>query len=75
MLYKMHKADARLVKAVLETNHFQVTDGHDWNVMWSARGVDAHIYEELQEFQKINHFPNSFELTRKDRLIANIVKM
>jgi hypothetical protein len=29
----------------------------------------------LNEYQKINHFPNSFELTRKDRLCANIVKM
>lgn len=75
MLYKMHKADSKLVKAVFETNSFALTDGHDWNVMWSSRGVDTHIYEELQEYQKINHFPNSFELTRKDRLIANVVKM
>lgn len=47
MLYKMHRADARLVKAVLETNNFVTTEGHDWNVLWSSRGVDAHIYEEL----------------------------
>jgi hypothetical protein len=71
----MHRADAKLVKAVLESNGFQVTEGHDWNVMWSSRGVDTHIYEELQEYQKINHFPYSYELTRKDRLIANMVKM
>lgn len=71
----MHRADAKLVKAVLESNGFQVTEGHDWNVMWSSRGVETHIYEELQEYQKINHFPHSYELTRKDRLIANMVKM
>jgi len=47
MLYKMHKADSKLVKAVFETNSFALTDGHDWNVMWSSRGVDTHIYEEL----------------------------
>jgi len=46
----MHKADSRLVKGVLESNGFQATEGHDWNIMWSSRGVDAHIYEELQEY-------------------------
>ena len=43
----MHKADAKLVKATLETNGFVATEGHDWNIMWSSRGVDPHIYEEL----------------------------
>ncbi len=71
----MHKADSKLVKAVLESNAFVHTDTHDWNIMWSSRGVDTHIYEELQEYQKINHFPYSYELTRKDRLIANLIKM
>ena len=71
----MHRADAKLVKATLETNGFVLTEGHDWNVMWSSRGVDTHIYEELQDYQKINHFPHSSELTRKDRLIANVIKI
>ena len=71
----MHRADAKLVKAVFETNGFVATEGHDWNVMWSSRGVDTHIYEELQDYQRINHFPYSYELTRKNRLIANLVKM
>lgn len=71
----MHKADSKLVKGVMESNGFQATEGHDWNIMWSSRGVDPHIYEELQEYQKINHFPYSSELTRKDRLIANLIKL
>ena len=29
----------------------------------------------MNDYQKINHFPGSYELTRKDRLGANIVKM
>ena len=35
----------------------------------------AHIFESLNESQKINHFVNSTELTRKDRLCFNIAKM
>ena len=54
---------------------FQQTDDKDFNVMWSSRGVDPQLYDDLQEWQKINHFPGSTELTRKDRLITNIVQM
>lgn len=46
----MHRADARLVKAVFECNGFVTTEGHDWNIMWSSRGVETHIYEELHEY-------------------------
>lgn len=35
----------------------------------------AHIFENLNESQKINHFVNSTELTRKDRYCFNVGKM
>lgn len=34
-----------------------------------------YIYEGLNEFQKVNHFPWSFEITRKDKLWQNYVRM
>ena len=43
--------------------------------MWSSRGADQHLFDDLHEFQKVNHFPGLSELTRKDRLIANVVAM
>jgi hypothetical protein len=33
------------------------------------------LYEGLNEYQKINHFPQSYEITRKDRLSVNIDKL
>ena len=33
------------------------------------------LYEGLNEYQRLNHFPNSYEITRKDRLCFNYVKM
>jgi len=33
------------------------------------------MYDGLNENQKINHFLSSYELTRKDRLCFNVVKM
>lgn len=33
------------------------------------------ILRSLLPFQRVNHFPRSYELTRKDRLYKNIEKM
>jgi len=43
--------------------------------LWLCQSCKPYMYEGLTEFQKINHFPSSFEITRKDRLCYNIVKM
>ena len=62
-----------MVRSLLENNNFYHTDGHDWNVLWTCTSCKPYIYEGLNQYQKINHFPNSFELTRKDRLCLNVV--
>lgn len=71
----MVKADAKLVKAVMETNGLGQTEGNEWNVLWTSQSVKPFMYDQMNEFQKINHFPMSNELTRKDRLCENVVKM
>ena len=47
------------------------SDFHLWNVMW-GRHFDAERYAKLHPFQKINHFPGSANLGRKDYLHANL---
>ena len=37
--------------------------------------ANSYVYEGLNEYQKINHFPCSYEITRKDSLCENIVDM
>lgn len=48
----------------------------DWNFYWSGisnfRAVFNPTGYRLSETQIINHFPNNFELTRKDTLVKNI---
>lgn len=75
LLYRIYKTDARLVRSIFEASGFNYTDSHDWNVMWVGSSAKPYLYEGLNEYQRINHFPNSFELTRKDRMCYNIVAM
>ena len=73
------KAD--LEKNVLVSNFerrgWVKTEGEDWNVYW------ANVYNVKQIFnpengmrlgdeQLVNHFPNHYELTRKDLMVKNV---
>ena len=45
-----------------------------WNVMWT--GVTRNDYlQNAAKYQKINHFPQSFYIGRKDLMWKNIVRM
>ena len=75
LLYKIFRGETRLVRSLLEANNFTYTESHEWNVLWSNSNCKSYLYEGLNEYQKINHFPSSNEITRKDKLCQNIVKM
>ena len=75
LLYKIHKADAKLVRSILESKGFSYTDSHDWNIMWLGCSGKLYLYEGLHANQRINHFPNSFEITRKDKMYINLMIM
>ena len=46
----------------------------DWDVAWVDKDWirENFLQQTLQDHQKINHFPNHYELTRKDNLIKNL---
>jgi hypothetical protein len=39
----------------------------NWSVMWTKR-VEPELYAELQWFQRVNHFPGTWSIGRKDNL-------
>ena len=43
--------------------------------MWSTKIVKNGTYQKLLKYQKINQFPKSYELTRKDLLMRRIQSM
>ena len=72
--YKLLHTSTNLISQILEANKYTLTEGNDWNIYWTSTSDKQTLYQGLNEFQRINHFPNSFEITRKDRLCANYVK-
>ena len=50
LLYKVLKADVKMVRALLETHGFERTDGHEWNVLWSCTSLKPYIYEGLKQY-------------------------
>ena len=75
LTYKIFKTEARLVRSVLENSGFFYTDSHNWNILWSGASPPDYLYESLNQYQKINHFPSSNELTRKDKMCLNFKSM
>jgi hypothetical protein len=63
-----------LLQSLLESNDFTASEQPDWNLFWVNTSDRPQFFQNLNEFQKINHFPLSTEITRKDRLCHNYVR-
>ena len=57
----------------------ETDDDDDWNIFWASVNTIRQIfsgksYIKLTDYQVLNHFPNFYELTRKDLMAKNIKK-
>ncbi|XP_066197523.1 tubulin polyglutamylase TTLL5 isoform X2 [Saccopteryx leptura] len=75
--YKIVRTDSRLVRSILTAHGFHEVhpSSTEYNLMWTGSHLKPFLLRTLSEAQKVNHFPRSYELTRKDRLYKNIVRM
>ncbi|CAE7655544.1 Ttll5 [Symbiodinium sp. CCMP2456] len=73
--FRIEHTEAPVVRDTLLTNGMTQTTGRDWLVQWSGPGLRDSAYQDMNEFQRVNHFPGSTELTRKDRLWMNFRDM
>jgi hypothetical protein len=48
-----------------------IDEGDDWNLLWTGFG-STDVLKEMDRYQKMNHFPGSFNLGRKDYMFKNI---
>ena len=73
--YQMHGPMIAVVRATLAEQGFVMTHKDDWNVLWTSRHMKTHVYQGLSKYQMISQYPRSAEITTKDNLCRNFVRM
>ncbi|XP_022904473.2 tubulin polyglutamylase TTLL5 isoform X1 [Onthophagus taurus] len=75
--YKVLQAETKLLAKLLECHGITevIPTSSDFNILWTGSHPKPGTFRCLASHQKVNHFPRSYELTRKDRLYKNIEKM
>ncbi|KAE9047831.1 hypothetical protein PR003_g526 [Phytophthora rubi] len=63
-----------ITNSLRATNVRKTAPTNTWNIFWGEH-LKAQDYAALLPFQRVNHFPGSFELGRKDRLCAHLLRM
>ncbi|NWX98183.1 TTLL4 polyglutamylase, partial [Nothoprocta ornata] len=73
--WKMSTVTPNIVKQTIGRSHFKVSrKSSDWLGCWGHHMKSAN-FRAIREHQKLNHFPGSFQIGRKDRLWRNLLKM
>ena len=70
-------AERSVVVRAMESRGFIRDDGDDFDIYWASVKSARQVFSpengfRMSERQKINHFPNHYELTRKDLMVKNI---
>uniref|UniRef100_A0A803XMB7 Tubulin tyrosine ligase like 4 n=1 Tax=Meleagris gallopavo TaxID=9103 RepID=A0A803XMB7_MELGA len=73
--WKMCTVTPNIVKQTISRSHFRVSkSNNDWLGCWGHH-MKSPGFRAIREHQKLNHFPGSFQIGRKDRLWRNLLKM
>ncbi|XP_021381915.2 tubulin monoglutamylase TTLL4 [Lonchura striata] len=73
--WKMCRLTPNIVKQTIGRSHFRVSKkSSDWLGCWGHH-MKSPGFKAIREHQKLNHFPGSFQIGRKDRLWRNLLKM
>lgn len=81
-------ANKQLIFKILETTNiynsvvnscknaglYLVDSGRDWNILFAGY-IKGEFLREVDKHQRINHFPSSYEIGRKDRMWMNVARM
>jgi tubulin polyglutamylase TTLL5 len=66
-----------LVRFTLEDNGIRNQDAHngDWQLTWACSNIKSSLYQSLTRYQKVNHFPKSTEICRKDCMYKHLARL
>lgn len=74
--FRMLNCEAKLVRwTLLDNGLSEVRSGDQWTIMWASGSLRSSVFQTLGKFQKVNHFPRSIEISRKDCLYKNLARM
>lgn len=63
-----------VVNSCKNAGMYLVDSGKDWNILFTGY-IRSEALREVHKYQRINHFPCSYELGRKDRMWKNVSRM
>lgn len=72
--WKMSSITPNVIKQCIARAGFKPTKRNDWLGYW-GKHMKASCFKSVREYQKVNHFPGTFQIGRKDRLWRNLSKM
>ncbi|XP_075385423.1 tubulin monoglutamylase TTLL4 [Tenrec ecaudatus] len=73
--WKMSTVTPNIVKQTIGRSHFKISKRNDdWLGCWGHH-MKSTSFRTIREHQKLNHFPGSFQIGRKDRLWRNLSRM
>ncbi|KAM7105923.1 LOW QUALITY PROTEIN: tubulin monoglutamylase TTLL4 [Molossus nigricans] len=73
--WKMSTVTPNIVKQTIGRSHFKISKRNDdWLGCWGHH-MKSSGFRSIRGHQKLNHFPGSFQIGRKDRLWRNLSRM
>ncbi|XP_062123780.1 tubulin polyglutamylase ttll-5 isoform X1 [Drosophila sulfurigaster albostrigata] len=74
--YKFIQTETKLLRKIFNVHGLTEVQGDsNFNLLWTGVHMKLDTLRNLALYQRVNHFPRSYELTRKDRLYKNIERM
>ncbi|XP_036320685.1 tubulin polyglutamylase TTLL5-like [Rhagoletis pomonella] len=74
--FKFIQTETKLLRKIFNRHGLsEARDDENFSILWTGIHIKPDILRNLAPYQRVNHFPRSYELTRKDRLYKNIERM
>ncbi|XP_005191219.1 tubulin polyglutamylase TTLL5 [Musca domestica] len=76
LTYKFLQTETKLLRKIFARHGLtEAEDDESFSILWTGIHMKPDMLRNLSPYQRVNHFPRSYELTRKDRLYKNIERM
>ncbi|XP_075151379.1 tubulin tyrosine ligase-like 5 [Haematobia irritans] len=76
LTYKFLQTETKLLRKIFARHGLtEAEEDESFSILWTGVHMKPDMLRNLSPYQRVNHFPRSYELTRKDRLYKNIERM